>query len=252
MINFLKKNNKDMPQWQANYIKNKKLQKIKYKTLGLKNNTGRNNTGKITVRRKGGGHKQCYRVLDSKREFLAEGVVTSIEYDPNRNAHIASIFDTESTKFFYTLAPNGLNVGDIIKTGKKLEAKLGYSMPLKDIPTGCNIYNISKLKKMGIYTKAAGTQSIILEKFNNYVKIKLNSGKIIQLSEQCYASIGSVSNELEVFKTKKKAGNSRWLNRRPSVRGVAMNPVDHPNGGGEGKKSGFKKSLWGKVTKSKK
>lgn len=231
-----------------------KSAKIKSKILGLKNQAGRCNTGRITSRHKGGGHKKRYRIIQFKRYKTCEGIVFNIEYDPNRNANIAAIFDIQTQNFFYIIAPYKLNIGDIVKSGINLEPKVGYSMPLAEIPTGSFIYNISiKQKGTSVFTRAAGTQSVLLEKLNdNFVKIKLNSGKIVQISNQCFASIGTVSNEFKILNKKYKAGNSRWLNTRPTVRGVAMNPVDHPNGGGEGKKSGKKKTPWGKSTKSKK
>ncbi len=230
-----------------------KSAKIKSKILGLKNQAGRCNAGSITSRHRGGGHKKRYRIIKFKRHKACEGVVFNIEYDPNRNANIAAVFDKKAQSFFYIIAPSKLNTGDIVKSGINLEPKIGYSMPLTDIPSGSFIYNISnRQKNSAVFTRAAGTQSVLVEKLNNnLVKLKLNSGKVVQISSKCYASIGTVSNEFKILNKKYKAGNSRWLNTRPTVRGVAMNPVDHPHGGGEGKKSGKRKTPWGKTTKSK-
>lgn len=227
-----------------------KTPKLKSEIVGLKRRAGRSHLGTITVRHKGGGHKKRYRFINFERHTDAEGIACSIEYDPNRNAYIASIFDAQNNNFFYIIAPFDLNVGDVVKSGNSLEPKVGYSMPVRDIPAGSYIHNISlKTKARAILTRAAGTYSILIEKTFNTAKIKLSSGKIKQIPVNCYATIGLVSNEA-VFLTKKgKAGNSRWEGVRPSVRGVAMNPVDHPHGGGEGKKSGAKKSPWGKTVK---
>ena len=252
-INLLKNNNFKTLQQHQQIYKKKKLQRIKSRILGFKKAVGKCNSGVITVKHKGGGHKQRYRNIDFKRKNLCESVIINIEYDPNRNANIAAAFDAANNNFFYVLAPGGLSVGDVIKSGKKLEAKLGYSMPLQEIPTGSSIYNIPSATKIGVFTKAAGTESVLIEKSNKLAKIQLNSGKITQVPIKYYASVGRVSNEFQIlFKKKYKAGNSRWLGIRPTVRGVAMNPIDHPNGGGEGKKSSFKRTPWGKKPKSRK
>ena len=229
-----------------------KLQKnlIKKKIKGLTKTGGRNNTGKITVRHKGKGHKRKYRHIDFSRKTSSVGLICRIEYDPNRNANIASVFDYLKKDFFYILAPKNLKVGDIVKSGPGLEPKLGYSLPISEIPVGSYVYNLStNSKQPGQISRAAGTFSVIKEKTLNNAKLKLSSGKIIFVSPKCYASIGIVSNEKKKFHTIKKAGRSRWLNKRPTVRGVAMNPVDHPHGGGEGKKSGKGRTPWGKPSK---
>ena len=220
---------------------------------GLKNSSGRNNSGRITVRHKGGGHKKKFRTLNLFRVRSATGIVCSIEYDPNRNSNIASIFDISTHHFSYILAPKNLKIGDIVKSGPNAEPKIGHSLPISKIPVGSYIYNISpKSKKPAQISRSAGTFSRLMEKTLNHAKIELSSGEQRFISVKCYATIGIVSNEF-IFLTKLgKAGHSRWLNKRPRVRGVAMNPVDHPHGGGEGKKSGSGRTPWGKPTKGRK
>lgn len=235
-------------QLYTKHLKKKPL--IKNKIKKIKSLSGRNNSGKITVRHKGSGHKKKYRTIEFKRHNEFVGIVISIEYDPNRNANIAAVYDLSSKNYIYILSPKNLKIGDIIKSGLNIEAKLGNSLPLSKIPVGSFIYNISiKQKKKGQLSRAAGTFSKLKEKSLTYVKIELNSGKQKILSSRCYATIGIVSNELYNLTQKGKAGRSRWLNIRPTVRGVAMNPIDHPHGGGEGKKSGKGKTPWGKPTK---
>lgn len=228
------------------HLKKKPL--IKNQIYGLLNQAGRSsNSGKITVRHKGGGHKKKYRQINFNRIFKSEGIICSIEYDPNRSARIASVYEINQNFFFYILAPLELSIGDIVKSGVKLEPKTGYSLPLSQIPPGSYLHNISiKKGQKSKITRSAGTFATLIEKNERETKIKLSSKKYIYISSNCFASIGVVSNE-EAFLTQLgKAGHSRWLNKRPSVRGVAMNPVDHPNGGGEGKKSGKGKTPWGK------
>lgn len=216
-----------------------------------KNSTGRNNSGKITVKHKGGGHKKKYRKIRFFRANSDIGITCSIEYDPFRKANIASIFDFFSNKFFYILAPKKLKIGDIIKSGENAEMKIGHSLPLSKIPIGSYIHNISsKSTGYGQISRSAGTFSRVSEKTSKHVKIKISSGEQRLLSLDCYATIGMVSNELVCLTKLGKAGRSRWLNKRPKVRGVAMNPVDHPHGGGEGKKSGKGLNYWGKPIKS--
>lgn len=223
---------------------------IKKKLKGLINLGGRNNSGRITVRHKGGGHKKRYRQLEFNRKHESVGIICGIEYDPNRNANIASVYEFSSKIFFYVLAPKNLKTGDVIKSGSNIEIKLGNSMPISEIPIGSLIHNISpKPFKPAQISRSAGTFSRLKEKTLNHAKVELSSGKQIILSPKCYATIGIVSNELVSLTQKGKAGRSRWLNERPTVRGVAMNPVDHPHGGGEGKKSGKGKTPWGKPTK---
>lgn len=223
---------------------------IKKKIKKLSESAGRNNTGKITVRHKGGGHKKRYREINFFRTETSTGITISIEYDPNRNSHIAAIYDISKKDFFYILAPKNLKIGDIIETGPNAEPKIGHSLPVYDIPIGSYIHNVStRENKPAQISRAAGTFSKIKEKNLDYVKIELSSGEHRLVSSKCYATIGIVSNELTFLTQLGKAGRSRWLNKRPTVRGVAMNPVDHPHGGGEGKKSGNGKTPWGKFTK---
>jgi large subunit ribosomal protein L2 len=235
-------------------INNKYLTKnveVKSKIIGLKNTAGRNNTGKITSFQKGGGHKQKYRNIDFFRTQDSVGIVTSIEYDPNRSANIASVFSIYKKHYFYILAPKNLKIGNIIKTGANAESKIGHSLPILNIPVGCCIHNVSpKIKKKAQISRAAGTFSSLIEKTAEYGRIELSSGEQRLLSVNCFATIGIVSNEFNSLTKLGKAGRSRWLNRRPSVRGVAMNPIDHPHGGGEGKKSGISSTPWGKPAKN--
>lgn len=227
------------------------LPMIKTQLTGLKTSSGRNNSGKITVRHKGGGHKKKYRKIDFYRTNVSTGIICSIEYDPNRNANIASVYDISRNNFFYMLAPKDLRVGDIVKSGSNAEPKLGHSLPITEIPVGSYIHNISpKTTKPAQISRSAGTFSKLTEKTLEYAKIELSSGELRFISPKCFATIGIVSNDLIFLTQLGKAGRSRWLNRRPTVRGVAMNPVDHPHGGGEGKKSGKGKTVWGKSVKS--
>lgn len=228
----------------------KKKPLIKNKIKGLINLSGRNNSGKITVRHKGSGRKRRYRKVEFLRQNDFVGIVIGIEYDPNRNANIASVYSLSQGSYLYFLAPKNIKIGDIIKSGANVEAKLGNSLPISEIPVGSFIHNISLKKKApGQISRAAGTFSKLKEKSLNNAKIELSSGEQKTISSKCYATIGIVSNELFNLTQKGKAGRSRWLNIRPTVRGVAMNPIDHPHGGGEGKKSGKGKTPWGKTTK---
>ena len=236
---------------QLNTTDRKKKPLIKNKIKGLINFSGRNNSGKITIRHKGNGHKKKYRKIEFYRQNDSVGIVIGIEYDPNRNANIASVHDLTNNNYIYILAPKNLKTGDIIESGSNIKPKLGNSLPIAEIPVGSFIYNVSiNPRKPGQISRAAGTFSQLKEKYLNFAKIKLSSGKQKLISSTCYATIGIVSNELFNLTQKGKAGRSRWLNTRPTVRGVAMNPIDHPHGGGEGKKSGKGKTPWGKTTKT--
>ena len=220
---------------------------LKNKVIGTKNSSGRNNSGKITVSHKGGGVKKRYREIDFYRTLNSTGIVCSLEHDPNRNAYIASIFDFINNTFFYILSPQNLKVGDIVKSGLEIEPSLGSSLPISGIPIGTPIYNISpKVFKKAQISRSAGTFSIIKEKTETSAIIELSSGEQRYISLKCFASIGAVSKELYFLTRLGKAGQSRWLNKRPTVRGVAMNPIDHPHGGGEGKKSGNSRTPWGR------
>ena len=223
---------------------------LKTKLKGFKNPSGRNNSGKITVFHKGNGHKKRYRKINFNRTSESTGIVCSIEYDPNRSANIASVYDFSKKKFFYMIAPINLTVGNIVKSGIKADSNNGNSLPLSEISIGNLIFNVStKQFKSAQISRAAGTFSKLEEKTLKYARLKLTSGKHKLVPLNSYATIGIVSNEFSFLTQNGKAGKSRWLNKRPTVRGVAMNPIDHPHGGGEGKKSGKDVSPWGKANK---
>jgi large subunit ribosomal protein L2 len=200
---------------------------------------GRNNMGRITARHRGGGAKRFIRIIDFKRNKLGiEGKVASIEYDPNRSANIALINYIDGEKR-YIIAPEGLVVGNFIMSGKDSPIKVGNALMLKDIPVGKEVHNIELIpKKGGQLVRSAGLSAQILAKENGYSHIRLPSGEVRLIRLDCMATIGKVSNSDYAHISLGKAGRSRWLGRRPHVRGVAMNPVDHPMGGGEGKSSG--------------
>lgn len=225
---------------------------LKSQIKGLKKCIGRNFTGRITSSNKGGGHKKKYRKLNFTRTKNETSIITSLEYDPYRSANIASVYNILQGNYYYMLAPKNLKIGDIVKAGSQADPKNGHSLPISKIPIGTLIHNVSvKTNYEGQISRAAGTFSQLLEKTSNSGRIKLSSGEERMLSIDCFATIGIVSNELSFLTTLGKAGRSRWLNRRPKVRGVAMNPIDHPHGGGEGKTSGGRSSVtpWGKPTK---
>lgn len=223
---------------------------LKTKLKGFKNQAGKNNSGKITVFHKGNGHKKKFRKINFNRTSESTGIICSIEYDPNRSANIASVYNFSEKKFFYMIAPINLTVGNIVKSGIKAESNNGNSLPLSEISEGNLVHNVStKQFKPAQISRAAGTFSIIEEKTLKKVRLKLTSGERKLIPLNSYATIGIVSNEFSFLTQRGKAGKSRWLNKRPTVRGVAMNPVDHPHGGGEGKKSGKNVSPWGKTNK---
>lgn len=226
---------------------------VKSMVIGKKNTAGRNNSGKITVRHKGGGHKKKYREINFMRNEDSLGIVTSLEYDPYRSAFIASVYDFINSNYFYMIAPKNLNIGSIVKSGFHADVKVGHCLALMKIPVGGFIHNISLTEnKKSQLTRSAGTSAQLIETTQQYCRIVLSSGTHKFISPMCRATVGTVSNEFSFFKTIKKAGRNRWLNKRPTVRGVAMNPVDHPHGGGEGKSSGGQSSVtpWGKPTKN--
>lgn len=224
---------------------------IKSKLSGLKNSSGRNHSGQITIRHKENGHKKKYREIDFFRNDKSIGIVTSIEYDPNRNSNIASIYDFTKNLFFYILAPKKLNIGNIVESGLEAGLHTGNSLPLLKIPEGSFIHNIKpEPAKKAKLIRAAGTFAILKEKTSNYAKIKLRSGEERLVPLRSNATLGILANEFHFLTRLGKAGQSRWLGKRPTVRGVAMNPVDHPHGGGEGKKSGKRFSPWGKPNKN--
>jgi large subunit ribosomal protein L2 len=227
--------------------------KIKKLIKGFKRANGKNNQGKITVRHRGGGHKRLYRKISFNRSQNVEGYVTKILYDPNRSANIAYIKNDLQSHLI--LAPEGLNLNQYIKSSSEAELKVGNALPLKNIPIGSLIHNISLYpNSKGKLIRSAGTSAQLIQKINNkYAKIRLSSGELKLILLSCYATLGIVSNINHKKIKLGKAGRSRWLNRRPKVRGVAKNPVDHPHGGGEGKTSGGRPSVspQGKITKVK-
>ena len=208
------------------------------KSLIRKNhrNKGRNNRGVITIRHRGGGHKRRYRIIDFKRnKYGVEGIVASVEYDPNRNARIALIHYNDGEKR-YILHPKNLNVGDTILAGSNSPLKIGNTLPLAEIPLGSSIHNIELIpNKGGQLVRAAGTAAKILAKEGNYVTLRLPSKEIRLIRQECLATIGEISNNDAFLVQSGKAGRTRWLGKRPTVRGSVMNPCDHPHGGGEGR-----------------
>jgi large subunit ribosomal protein L2 len=202
----------------------------------LKKRAGRNNNGRITVRHQGGGHKRQYRLIDFKRnKDNITAVVKTIEYDPNRSANIALLHYTDGTKA-YILAPKGLQVGMILVSGPDADIKVGNALPLDKIPVGTVVHNIEmKPGKGGQLIRSAGTSAQVLGKEGKYVLIRLNSGEVRMILATCRATIGAVGNEQHELVNVGKAGRTRWMGKRPTVRGSAMNPNDHPHGGGEGK-----------------
>lgn len=221
-------------------------------TKELRKSGGRNNAGRITVRHRGGGHRRRYRIIDFKRDkFNIPGKVATIEYDPNRSAYIALIHYSDGEKR-YILLPVGLKVGDIIISGSDVPLKTGNSLPLDKILTGMFVHNVELIPGRGAQiVRSAGTVAQVLAKDAGFVTIKLPSGEVRMVPEMCKATIGQVGNRTHNQIVSGKAGRTRWLGRRPKVRGVAMNPVDHPLGGGEGKSSGGRHpvSPWGMPTK---
>ncbi|MBW1971334.1 MAG: 50S ribosomal protein L2 [Deltaproteobacteria bacterium] len=213
---------------------------------------GRNTKGRITIRHRGGGHKRRYRIIDFKRDKKnIPAKVAAIEYDPNRSANIALLNYADGEKR-YILAPLNLKVGDKVEAGENVDIKPGNALPLKKIPTGTLIHNVEiKIGKGGQLIRGAGTYGQLMARENGYAQIKLPSGEVRMILEDCYATIGQIGNTDHENISLGKAGRSRWLGKRPRVRGVAMNPVDHPLGGGEGKSSGGRHpcSPWGWITK---
>jgi large subunit ribosomal protein L2 len=197
---------------------------------------GRNNRGVITIRHRGGGHKRRYRIIDFNRtKYGINGTVTAIEYDPNRNARIALIYYSDGEKR-YILHPKGLTVGSTILSGSGSSATIGNTLPLEEIPLGTSIHNIELIpKKGGQLVRAAGTSAKILAKEGDYVTLRLPSKEIRLLRKECFATIGEISNNDAFLVQSGKAGRTRWLGKRPTVRGSVMNPCDHPHGGGEGR-----------------
>jgi large subunit ribosomal protein L2 len=219
------------------------------------NKSGRNNNGRVTMRRRGGGHKKRYRVVDFKRQkFDMAAKVERLEYDPNRSAFIALI-KYEDGELAYILAPQRLQVGDSVISGQRVDIKPGNALPMANIPVGTIIHNVElKVNGGGQIARSAGTYVQLIGKDQGYAQLRLASGEVRLVRAECMATIGAVSNPDQANKKIGKAGRSRWMGIRPSVRGVAMNPVDHPHGGGEGRTSGGRHPVtpWGKSTKGKK
>ena len=228
---------------------------VKSLTEGLTKSGGRNNTGRITARRIGGGHKRRYRLVDFKRrKFDVPAVIERLEYDPNRTAFIALV-RYEDGEQAYILAPQRLKVGDTVIAGERVDVKPGNAMPLKNIPVGTIVHNVElKAGKGGQLARSAGTYVQLVGRDQGYAQLKLASGELRVVRGECLATIGAVSNPDQSNINLGKAGRNRWLGKRPSVRGVAMNPIDHPHGGGEGRTSGGRHPVtpWGKPTKGKK
>jgi large subunit ribosomal protein L2 len=224
-------------------------------TEGLRSQGGRNNLGRITVRFRGGGHKRRYRIIDFKRnKFDVAATVERLEYDPNRTAFIALI-RYEDGEVAYILAPQRLAVGDTVISGAKVDIKPGNALPLKNIPVGTVVHNVEmKIGKGGQMARSAGTYVQLVGKDQGYAQLRLSSGEVRVVRGECMATIGAVSNPDQQNINLGKAGRSRWLGRRPHNRGVSMNPIDHPHGGGEGRTSGGRHPVtpWGKPTKGKK
>ncbi|MBN1155861.1 50S ribosomal protein L2 [candidate division KSB1 bacterium] len=224
-------------------------------TTTIKKSGGRNNLGRITSRHRGGGHKRLYRVIDFRRDkYDIPAKVAAIEYDPNRSARIALLVYADGEKR-YILAPSGLKVEDTVISSDTPEIRTGNSLPLKNVPLGSVIHNIElKIGKGGQLARSAGSYAQLVAKEKGYAQLKLPSGEIRMVHLECRATLGQVSNIDHENITIGKAGKTRWLGKRPKVRGVAMNPIDHPMGGGEGKSSGGRHpcSPWGQLAKGKK
>jgi len=225
---------------------------VKRLTKGQKRPGGRNNLGRITVRWQGGGHKQAYRVIDFKRGRHEEpATVERLEYDPNRTSFIALI-KYRNGDLAYILAPQRLAAGDVVMSGDKVDVKPGNAMPLSAMPVGTIVHNVEmKPGKGGQVARAAGTYAQYLGRDAGYALLRLNSGEVRRVRLECRATVGAVSNPDHMNEVLAKAGRNVWRNRRPSVRGTAMNPIDHPHGGGEGRTKGGRHPVtpWGKPTK---
>jgi large subunit ribosomal protein L2 len=228
---------------------------VKSLTEGLQRKGGRNNTGRITAWQQGGGHKRRYRVIDFKRrKFGVPATVERIEYDPNRTAFIALI-RYDDGELSYILAPQRLTAGDKVISGLRVDIKPGNALPLMNIPVGTVVHNVElKPMKGGQLARSAGTYVQLVGRVGSYAQLKLTSGEMRLVQGECLATIGAVSNPDQSNTNLGKAGRMRWLGKRPVVRGVAMNPIDHPHGGGEGRTSGGRHPVtpWGKPTKGRK
>jgi large subunit ribosomal protein L2 len=218
----------------------------------LNSEAGRNNLGRVTIRRRGGGHKRLYRIIDFKRDKIGvPGKVAAIEYDPNRSARIALIHYLDGEKR-YILAPTGLAVGDMIMAGSGADIKPGNALKLKDIPVGTFIHNVElQPGRGGVLVRAAGVSAQLMAKEGKYALLRMPSGELRKVLLECMATVGQVGNETHENVVHGKAGRKRWLGRRPRVRAMVMNPVDHPMGGGEGRSKSNKHpvSPWGTPAK---
>ena len=220
-------------------------------TQGRKRRAGRDHFGRISVRHQGGGHKRLYRIIDFKRNKIGVvGKVASIEYDPNRSANIALINYTDGEKR-YIIAPQGLLVNAKVLSGPNAPIEPGNALPLENIPLGFTVHNVElTLGKGGQIVRSAGASALVAAKEGDYVTLKLPSGEMRMVFKKCYATVGTVGNGDHMNVVIGKAGRNRWLGIRPTVRGMVMNPVDHPHGGGEGKSKGkHPVTPWGKPTK---
>ena len=227
---------------------------VKNLTEGLTKSGGRNNTGRITSWHRGGGHKRRYRMVDFKRHQSGFATVERLEYDPNRTAFIALIKYDGSGDLSYILAPQRLAIGDKVEAGKGADIKPGNALPLGSIPVGTIVHNVElQPGRGGQIARSAGSYVQIVGRDSGYAQLRLNSGELRLVRQECMATIGAVSNPDHSNQNMGKAGRMRWKGRRPHVRGVVMNPVDHPHGGGEGRTSGGRHPVtpWGKPTKGK-
>ena len=227
---------------------------VKTLTEGLTGKGGRNNQGRVTARRRGGGHKRAYRLVDFKRrKFDVPATIERLEYDPNRTAFIA-LLKYDDGEQAYILAPQRVSVGDKVIAGEQVDVKPGNAMPLASMPIGTIVHNVEmKAGKGGQIARAAGSYVQLVGRDQGYALLRLKSGEQRMVRAECMATVGAVSNPDHANIKLGKAGRNRWLGRRPSVRGVAMNPIDHPHGGGEGRSSGGRHPVtpWGKPTKGK-
>jgi len=227
---------------------------VKTLTEGLSEKGGRNNNGRITQRRRGGGHKRLYRIVDFKRRKMdVPATVVRLEYDPNRTAFIALI-RYEDGEENYILAPQRLKAGDTVVSGERVDVKPGNAMPLRSVPIGTIVHNVElKAGSGGKLARSAGTYVQLVGRDQGYALLRLASSEVRMVRAECMATVGAVSNPDQGNIKIGKAGRNRWLGNRPAVRGVAMNPIDHPHGGGEGRTSGGRHPVtpWGKPTKGK-
>jgi large subunit ribosomal protein L2 len=225
---------------------------LKALTIGKKRTSGRNNQGHVTCRHRGGGHKRSYRLIDFKRDkYDIPATVSSIEYDPNRSSYIALLHYADGEKR-YILAAHGLKKGDVVQTSHNPPFNTGCCMPLKYMPVGSTVHNLELIPgKGGKLVRSAGLSAQLMGRANGYATIRMPSGEMRMINEDCVATFGSVSNSEHNLRVEGKAGRKRWKGIRPTVRGVAMNPVDHPHGGGEGRSKGnIPQTPWAIYTKS--